>query len=119
MKEQQEITGKEWKQSLLYIGALVVVITISAFTLLPDHWLEWTVLVVACVVIIIIIAIRQERGAQFECPKCGHEFEISAFKSALAPHGVVKKDGKWYEWKHLECPMCHEKMKMTPTKKEK
>ena len=118
MTEYEEITKKEWKESLLVIAALVVVLVIGAFALLPDYWYGFIILVVAAICVIIIIVIRAQGPTVFKCPKCGHEFEISAFKNAMSPHGVSKKEGKWFEWKYLECPVCHEKARMFPVKKE-
>lgn len=116
MTEYQDVTKKEWKRSLLLIVPLIAVISIGAFVLIPDYWVAFIILVVVVIGVVAIIAIREERNVMFKCPKCGQEFEISAFKSALSPHGVTKKEGKWYEWKHLECPVCHGKSKMFPVK---
>ncbi|MBU7016040.1 MAG: hypothetical protein HXS44_00920 [Theionarchaea archaeon] len=114
MSDYQEITESEWKKSLLIIVPLVIIIAVGAFFLLPDYWHIWAALVTVTVIVVIIIAAREAKDVVFKCPKCGQEFTVSAFKSVMAPHGVTKKDGKWYEWKHLECPMCHEKTKMYP-----
>jgi len=118
MAEHQEITKKEWKKSLLLIVVLVVIITIGAFVLLPYYWYGFVILVVASIVVVIVIVAREEKPATYKCPKCGQEFTISSFKNVFAPHGVTKKEGKWYEWKHLECPMCHEKARMFPMPRE-
>lgn len=115
---EQEISKKEWKESLVIIGALVVVITIGSILLLPKYWYAWVVLVVVAVVAIIIVVAREETHAVFECPKCAHRFEVPTLKNVFAPHGVVKKEGKWFEWKYLECPMCHEKSKMFRVKEQ-
>ena len=114
--EYQDITRSEWKKSLAFIGFMVAVTTVSAFALIPDHWLVWTMLVVATIIVVVVVAVRGAGDVLYKCPTCGQEFEISAFKSAVAPHGVTKKDGKWFEWKHLECPMCHGKSRMIPVK---
>lgn len=116
MAEYQEVTRKEWKESLLVIAALVVVIVIGAVFMIPDYWYGFIILVVAVMCAVIIIVIREQGPVVFKCPKCGQEFEISAFKNVMSPHGVSKKEGKWYEWKYLECPVCHEKLKMFPVK---
>lgn len=118
MTEYEEITKKEWKVSLLFIAALVVVLTVGSFALLPNRIFEFIVLVVAVICAVIIIVIRVQGTAVFKCPKCGQEFEISAFKNAMSPHGISKKEGKLFEWKYLECPLCHEKTRMFPVKKE-
>lgn len=119
MAEYQEVTKKEWKESLLIIVALVVVLTIGAVFLIPDYWYGFVILVVVVIFFVIILVIREQGAAVFKCPTCGQEFEISAFKNVMSPHGVSKKEGKWYEWKYLECPMCHEKAKMFPVKEGK
>ena len=118
MSEYQEITKSEWKKSLLLIVPLVIIISVGALFLLPYYWYVWVILVVVIVILIIIIAAQQGQDVVFKCPKCGQEFAVSAFKSVMAPHGVTKKDGKWYEWKYIECPMCHEKTRMYPVEKE-
>ena len=118
MSDYQEITRTEWKKSLLIIVPLVIIIAVGALFLLPDYWQIWVVLVTVTVFVVIIIAAREAKDVAFKCPKCGQEFTVSAFKSVMAPHGVTKKNGKWYEWKHLECPMCHEKTRMYPVEKE-
>lgn len=117
MTEYQEITRSEWKKSLLFIIPLVIIVSVSAFVLLPENWIEYILVVVITMCVIIFAAVQGEKHILFKCPTCGQEFEISAMKNALSPHGVTKKDGKWVEWKHLECPMCHEKTKMFPLKK--
>jgi hypothetical protein len=117
MTEYQEVTRTEWKKSLLIIAVMVVIISASAFFMLPDYILGWIALVIVCVFAIIVLVAREEKNVTFRCPKCQHTFTISGFKSALSPHGVTKEDGKWLEWKYLECPMCHEKSKMVPLRK--
>jgi uncharacterized C2H2 Zn-finger protein len=119
MTEYKEVTRKEWKESLLIIGLLVVIISAGAFFLLPENWLAWVILVVIAVIVIIIIAAREGGNVVYKCPACGQEFEISAVKNVFAPHGVTKKEGKWLEWKQLECPICHGRSKMFPVKKER
>ena len=116
MAEYQVITGSEWKKSLLYIIPPVLIVVIGSIFLLPHNWMWYLVLVAFSIGVVIILAVREEKNVMFKCPTCGQEFEISAFQSALSPHGVTKKDGKWIEWKHLECPMCHTKEKMFPIK---
>lgn len=116
MTEYQDITKKEWKRSLLYIAVLVAIVTVGAFVLLPDYWYGFLILVVVLIFLVVIIVVREQGEVVFKCPKCGQEFEISALKSTIAPHGVTKKEGKWFEWKYLECPMCHEKARMFPVK---
>lgn len=118
MAEYQEITKKEWKKSLLLIVVLVVIITIGAFVLLPKYWYGFVILVAAGIVVVIALVAFGEKPAMYKCPKCGQEFTISTFKNVFAPHGVSKKEGKWFEWKRLECPMCHEKARMFPVKEE-
>lgn len=126
MTERQEITKMEWKESLLYITLIIVlfsvVIFVSAFVLLPDNMAAWLVVITVCVVILIValalIVRPQEKEKIYKCPTCGQEFGLSTFKSTFAPHGVTKEEGKWYEWKYLECPMCHGKARMYPVKKE-
>jgi MFS superfamily sulfate permease-like transporter len=118
MAEIQEITSGEWKKALLYIVPLVIIVTISSIFLLPQNMLLFIIVIVISIVVVIIMAAREEKNVMFKCPTCGQEFEISAMKSTLSPHGVVKKDGKWVEWKYLECPVCHTKEKMFPIKKQ-
>ncbi|MGD2073090.1 MAG: hypothetical protein PVG65_06345 [Candidatus Thorarchaeota archaeon] len=118
MAEYQEITQGEWKKALLYIVPLVIIVTISSILLLPHNLLLFVAVVVISIVVVIVIAAREEKNVMFKCPTCGQEFEISAMKSTISPHGVVKEDGKWMEWKYLECPVCHAKEKMFPIKKE-
>jgi hypothetical protein len=118
MVEYQEITGKEWMKSLVVIGVTVAIISISAFIVLPTYPLVWVGMVLAAAIVIMVIATREEKTAIYKCPACGQEFEVSATRRLLAPHGVTKKEGKWLEWKRLECPICHETSKMYPVKQE-
>jgi uncharacterized membrane protein len=117
MAEYQEITKSEWKKSFLFIIPIVVIVSISAFALLPENWMLYILVVAITICVITIVAVRGEKDVLFKCPTCGQEFKISALKNALSPHGVTKKDGKLVEWKYLECPMCHGKTKMSPIKK--
>lgn len=118
MSEYQEITKKERKSSLIIIVVFIAIVTASSVLLFTAYWYLWIVILAASMAIIIAIAARQEGGIIFKCPTCGQEFEISALKSAFSPHGVTKKEDKWYEWKYLECPVCHGKARMFPVSKE-
>lgn len=117
MVEHKEITGREWMKSLLVIGVAVAIIAVSAFIILPKYPLGWVGLVLVTAIAIMVIATREEQGTIYKCPACGQEFEVPATRRMLAPHGVTKKEGRWMEWKRLECPVCHETSKMYPIEK--
>lgn len=120
MTTYQEITKKDWKESALIIGAFVAVAIIASVFLLPTYWYLYVIIIVSGIFALIYVAAKGEKSTSYlyECPKCKQEFEVSTLTSLLAPHGVTKKDGNWYEWKYLECPMCHQKARLKPIKKE-
>lgn len=118
MKEYKEVTKKEWKDSIIVIAIFIGIVTVSSVLFFTAYWYLWFIILGVSMVGIIALVVRQEGGVLFKCPVCGQEFEISALKSAFSPHGVTKKEDKWYEWKYLECPVCHGKNKMIPVSKK-
>lgn len=118
MTEYQEVTKKEWKKSALIISVLLVFVVIGSLLLIVGYVYVGVVLFIIGVVLPLYLAVSEEKGEVYSCPKCGHEFEISAFKSLISPHGITKKEGQTYDWKYLNCPVCHTRSKMFRAKKD-
>lgn len=114
MAEYAEITKREWKQSLLYIVYFILIVLVSLPLLFTRYWYSWVAILVVGMSLLMYVIGKEEAKRVYKCPKCAHEFTLSFLTTLFAMHGVTKKDGKWYEWKHVECPMCHGKSKMIP-----
>lgn len=117
--EYQEVTKRDWKKVTLYILLIIIFVTAGSVLLVLGYWYVGTVLMVIGAVVPIYLSIKEEKGEVYKCPKCQHEFEISALRSLITPHGITKKEGKVYDWKYLECPMCHDRSKMFRVKRKK
>lgn len=103
MKFTQPTGGDYWR-SILYILIFLIVISVSAFWLLPDLWYVWLLIVIAGTALLV----AWHRGETvYRCPACGHVYEISFWKDLAAPHGVDKEGA----WLLLRCPSCGERKK--------
>jgi len=104
MTQTSDPGRQDYIRSVLYILGYVIVIGGGAFLLLPKFWYLWAVLVVAGMVILV----NWHQGQTiYQCPKCGHIYEISFLTDLTAPHGI-NRDGAWLL---LRCPNCRERNK--------
>lgn len=97
-------TRGDYVRSILYILIFLIVISLTAFWLLPDLWVVWILIMVAGTAILV----AWHRGETvYRCPVCEHVYTISFWKDLMAPHGVDKEGG----WLLLGCPNCGERKK--------
>lgn len=94
----------DYARSALYIVVYLAVIGGGAFLLLPRWWYLWALMVLGGLVLLV----GWHRGmTAYQCPNCGHVYEISFWKDLAAPHGVDTHGG----WLLLRCPNCGERHK--------
>ncbi len=86
-------------RSLVYISLYLLVVSVSAFWLLPDWWLGWGLIVIAGLVWLVG---WHTQNTAHRCPHCQHEFEISFWVDLISPHGFNQTAG----WTLLNCPAC-------------
>jgi hypothetical protein len=111
MKKYSKPGREEVIRSVLYIAIYVAAISLGAFLLLPKYWYLWGLLVLVGMVLLV----GWHRGATvYQCPHCGHVYEISFLTDLFAPHGVGK-DGPWLL---LRCPDCKKRSKTRVLKRE-
>ncbi len=97
-------------RSVVYISVYVIVISASAFLLLPKFWFIWIGIVV--VGMLILVNWHKEKTA-YRCPDCEHIYKISFLTDLTAPHGF-NRDGAWLM---LRCPNCRQRSKTMILKK--
>ena len=111
MAQYSDPGKQDYIRSAVYILIYVIVISIGAFLLLPELWYVWAALVVGGVVFLV----NWHKGQTvYQCPNCGHLYEISFLKDLAAPHGI-NRDGTWLL---LRCPNCKQRNKTRGLKKE-
>lgn len=103
---------QDYIRSAIYILIYVVVISVGAWLLLPEFWYVWAALVAGGLVLLV----NWHKGQTiYQCPNCGHLYEISFLQDLAAPQGV-NRDGAWLL---LRCPNCKQRNKTRVLKKEK
>ena len=95
-------TAKDWRIGILAIVAYVLVISVTAFLLLPDLWYLWLLIVI---VGMIWIVNWHTQNYAYHCLHCEHEFEVSFLTNLISPHGVDREGG----WTWLKCPSCNKR----------
>lgn len=110
MNQVTDPDHRDMIKSIAYILVYVILISASAFFLLPRYWYVWAVLVLAGV----LILVNWHKGqTAYRCPNCEHIYEISFFTDLTSPHGV-NRDGAWLL---LRCPKCRQRRKTKVLKK--
>lgn len=104
-------SGGDYWRSILFILIFLVVISVTAFWLLPEFWYVWVLIVVAGTAVLVA---WHRRETVYRCPVCGYVYEISFWKDLVAPHGVDKAGG----WLLLRCPNCGERKKTYVLKRD-
>lgn len=110
MKNVTKPNRKDVIKSIVYIFIFVVVISVSAFLLLPIFWYVWLGIVVAG---ILIMVNWHKAKTAYRCPNCEHIYEISFFTDLSSPHGFTLGGA----WLLLRCPSCGERRKTMVLKK--
>lgn len=110
MKEAVKPDKRDAARSVVYILAYVSVLGSSAFALLPEQWILWAAIAVGG--LILLVNWHKEKTA-YQCPNCGHFYEISFLTDLSAPHGFNREGG----WLYLRCPKCGQRHKTMVLKK--
>ena len=106
----REIRREDWIEAGSYVALFVAAVIVGAVFFLPASWYVWVILVVAG----LILLVRWHAGNfGYRCPRCGNEFEISAFADFTGFQGLGRCGG----WKRLQCPKCHEMVMATVIRK--
>ena len=105
----EDPSRKDWVLGIIVIIVYVVLISVTAFWLLPDDWLIWLMIVIGGTLLIVN---WHTKSYAFRCRSCKHEFEISFLKNFFSPHGI-DKIGAWH---YLKCPNCKVRSKVTVIK---
>ena len=108
-KEFRDPERKDWIFGIALLLIYLIIITVSAFLLVPRNWYWWLLLVSVSTILLVI---NQNRNYGCRCRECGHEFEISFFTNLISLHGV-DKGGSW-QW--VRCPSCEKRAKATVIK---
>jgi hypothetical protein len=99
----RERTKKELIKAIAVSSAAVLVILLSV-TILNSQFgrlgmFLWLTAVLITVGGVLIVLVRwHARNTAYRCPACLHEFEISALRDFISPHGFGRK--------YLKCPAC-------------
>ena len=67
-------TCKDWVQGLIMIASYVVLISVTAFWLLPKYWYFWFAIMFGG---LLLLVNWHTKSYAYRCRKCGAEFEIS------------------------------------------
>lgn len=94
----------DYIRSAVYIGIYLLVISVSAFWLLPDLWIVWGAVVL--IGMLLLVGWHQKSTA-YRCPNCAHVYQISFLTDLLAPHGIDRQGA----WLLLRCPNCGKRQK--------
>ncbi|MBN2044086.1 MAG: hypothetical protein JW757_03620 [Anaerolineales bacterium] len=94
----------DYLRSIAYILFYVLIIGVGAVLLLPRHWYLWAVIVMAG---LIWLVNWHRTQTLYQCPNCGHIYQISFWTDLISPHGVDKDGG----WLSLHCPNCKQRRK--------
>ena len=110
------VKGKSgWKESITYVVLFVAIITVTAFVLTSIYWpsgfIFWLIIVFVGVVLLVN---WHAKTFKYKCKECGNEFEVSALKDFISPHGVNRNGSGW---KYLKCPKCKKRSRVNIIKK--
>jgi rubredoxin len=111
MEEGSPITKRELGRSIIGITVIVVIIGASALLLATPLWYIWPFILVISLLSIVFLTASKK---MWRCPSCGRSYRISVLQDLLAFHGVERREGLYYEWKKLRCPMCGVKSRSYP-----
>jgi DNA-directed RNA polymerase subunit RPC12/RpoP len=99
MPEYRDIQKRDWIATFSRLGLFVAVLVAGAIWLAPEFYILFLVLGAAS---LLLLVLWHNRTFAYRCSNCGDEFEISALRNFLSPHGPDAEGG----WKYLKCPAC-------------
>ena len=110
MKEEkwkfEDPTWKDWVKGIGLIILYLSAIGVSAFVLIPKHWIWWLLLILGGM---LLLTLNQFKNYACRCRSCGEEFRISFLTNLVSPHGI-DKEGSWL-W--VKCPSCGKREKVS------
>lgn len=95
----QNPSGKDWRRGFALLSIYILIISLTAFWLLPDWWFLWSIIVIAGLA---WLTIWHTNRYAYQCLHCNQIFEISVWKNLISPHGIDSQGG----WTLLKCPHC-------------
>ena len=107
----EKIGRKDWPKGLLIDAGIVIILVVASIFLLPRFWYLWLALVMGGLYLLVR---WHSKHHAYQCPNCGHSFEIGTWENFISPHGVTKSGG---EWTLLRCPACKVRGKAEVLKK--
>jgi DNA-directed RNA polymerase subunit RPC12/RpoP len=99
MPGYRDTQKREWMITAALLVLFVLLLTAGAIWLAPRYLALFLLL---GVVSIILLVLWHNRTFAYRCSNCGHEFEITALRNFISPHGIDREGG----WKYLKCPDC-------------
>lgn len=110
MPKFKEPDKRDFIRSGIYISIYVIIISTSAFFLLPTFWYLWALILITG--LLLLVNWHKEQTV-YKCPHCKHIYEVSFLIDLTAPHGFDKTGA----WLFLRCPSCQMKSKTIVLKK--
>lgn len=101
---------QDFIRSGIYISIYLIIISTSAFLLLPIFWYLWALILITG--LLLLVNWHKEQTV-YKCPHCEHIYEVSFLIDLTAPHGIDKNGA----WLFLRCPSCQKKSKTIVLKK--
>jgi Flp pilus assembly protein TadB len=108
-KKYQDPTRKDWISGIALLLIYLIVISFSAFLLIPEHWIWWLFLFLVSTFLLVF---NQNTNYACRCRKCKEEFEVSFLVNLISPHGIDKNGS----WQLVKCPNCDKRSKASVIK---
>ncbi len=89
---------KDWLITGLMIGVFTAAIVLGAYLFGESH--PFVLALLVCAMLLVLVRWHAATSA-CECPKCGHQFEVSTRQDLVSPHSLTTK--------YLCCPKCRER----------
>lgn len=102
MNKYKETTRSDSVRTLIYISIFLGVVVIGAVFLAPVNPPAGAVWIILSAGALFLLVRWHALTFEYQCAKCGHEFEVSALVDLISPQGIGRNGG----WKYLKCPEC-------------
>lgn len=100
MNKYKETTRSDSVRTLIYISIFLGVVVIGAVFLAPVNPPAGAVWIILSAGALFLLVRWHALTFEYQCAKCGHEFEISVFVDLFSLQGIY--------WKYLKCPNCRQ-----------
>jgi len=99
------ISSHAEKNMIVALFSYVVVISLSAWYLLPRAWYVW----MGIIILGLIMLVRWHTELfVYQCTSCHKTFKISMIQNLISPHGISRGGAGWT---YLTCPACGTRMR--------